>query len=98
MPKRAEWLREINFFASGGQFWSKNLTSMAPAGKLIIDQKRVLKTFSFFYSYDWRPDKLIIDLKKYFEPEVRGTVRTLTKNFPEEPKMAISGKVSFFKG
>ena len=70
--KIAECVRKVNFLASGDRFWSKNLISMAPRGNLIIDQKSILKTFSFFYSYDWRAGTLIIDLKSLFR--VRGNI------------------------
>ena len=71
-------------FGLGGPFLSKDLTSMAPAGELIIDPKRVLKTFSFFYSYDWRSEKLIIDLKKFISKQrysVMGHIQNISNHF-----------------
>ena len=48
MPKRPYLVQKVNFLGSGGQFGAKKLTSMAPAGKLIIDQKKIFENFFFF--------------------------------------------------
>ena len=45
--KKSKMGPKSQLFASGDHFSSQNLTSMAPAGKLIIDQKSILKTFLF---------------------------------------------------
>ena len=71
-------LVESQLFGLRLPFWSKNWISMAPGGKLIIDQEIILKTFSFHYSYDWRAGKFIIDLGNLFP--ARGNVFPHCKN------------------